>query len=168
MISIPTPYKIIGVAVLVISCTFAGYNHAKKIYKQQCENRMLTFQNQLKDLKIELQKEQENIKETIVVEYVDRVKTIREKEYVYVTQIETIVPSQCDLSSGWVHMHDASASGGDADTAGASDETPSGVKDNQALSVVAQNYSLCQQNAEQLRSLQEWINRTQDSIKGLQ
>jgi hypothetical protein len=67
-----------------------------------------------------------------------------------------------------LHAHNASASGRDADTTRSSDGTPSGVKDNQALGVVIQNYSICQQNAEQLRSLQEWISRTQTSTQELQ
>jgi hypothetical protein len=162
--SIPTPYKIIVVIVLIIICTFGGYNHAKRVYKQQCENRILTFQNQLKDLKLELQKEQENIKERIVVEYVDKIKTIKEREYVYIKQIETVVPSQCELSSGWVSLHDFSATATNPDTTKTSDDSPSGVMDNQALATVVTNYSICQQNSAQLISLQKWIKESKAAV----
>jgi hypothetical protein len=61
------------------------------------------------------------------------------------------------MSNGWVYAHDASATSGDADSARASDASPSGIKDNEALLTIFSNYSRCEQNAEQLIALQKWI-----------
>jgi hypothetical protein len=65
-----------------------------------------------------------------------------------------------------VHVHDSSAKGTLPDSTGSSDETSSGVRDNQALETVVSNYSTCQQTAEQLKALQEWIRENNKIIEG--
>ena len=74
------------------------------------------------------------------------------------------MPSQYDLSNGWVYLHDVSAKGSDADSTRAADEAASGIRDNQALAVVVTNYSRCRENSEQLRSLQEWVVESQKEV----
>jgi hypothetical protein len=68
------------------------------------------------------------------------------------------------MSSGWVYTHDLSASAGDADPTRASDESPSGIKDNTALLTIIGNYANCQANAEQLRQLQQWIIQNKAAV----
>ena len=71
---------------------------------------------------------------------------------------------QHDMSNGWIHLHDAAARLANPDMQLASDKSPSGVMDNTALAVVMGNYAICKQNAEQLISLQKWINDNRAAI----
>jgi len=105
-----------------------------------------------------LEKKNAEISGKVVTEYVDRTNIIKEKEYVYRDIATKVVPAQHDLSNGWVFAHDASATSSDADPTRSSDASPSGIKDNEALLTIFNNYSRCMQNSQQLVSLQQWIN----------
>jgi hypothetical protein len=114
-----------------------------------------------------LEKQNSAISTQVVTEYVDRVNTIREKEYVYRDIVKDSVPAQYDLSNGWVYTHDLSATSGNADATRASDASPSGIKDNSALLTIISNYATCQSNAEQLRQLQQWIIQNKDAVDAM-
>lgn len=159
---IPLQYKLIALAVIVAG-TF-GYGYRKGTEKGEAEIQKLA--NDAQTLQMELQKEQHNIKEKVVTEYVDKVRTVKEKEYVYVDQAKNSVPSQYNLSNGWVYIHDHSLSpqGGVPDATRASDASPSDVKDNQALATILGNYSVCLQNAQQLIGLQQYVLDTKRSV----
>jgi len=105
----------------------------------------------------ELEKMNSEISNKVVTQYVDRVNTIHEKETRYVDAAKNNVPSQFELSNGWVFTHDTSATSNDADATRSSDATPSGIKDNEALITILNNYSVCHQNAEQLKGLEQWV-----------
>ena len=161
---IPSIYKIIGIIAVTLGLVgtfyYLGYTRAKTAadlefieYIKAAENRVKTLEKQLDEKKIE-----------IVTEYVDRVITVKEKEYVYIDKSKN-VPSKCELSTGWVHLHDSAARGTEPDSAGVTDATPSGIKDNQALGTIVSNYSVCEQNAQQLKSLQDWVRSNQKIIE---
>jgi hypothetical protein len=63
-----------------------------------------------------------------------------------------------------VFLHDTSATSSDADPTRSSDASPSGIKDNEALLTIFNNYSRCEQNAQQLISLQKWISDNKTAI----
>jgi hypothetical protein len=71
------------------------------------------------------------------------------------------------MSNGWVYAHDASATSGDADPARASDASPSGIKDNEALLTIFNNYSRCLQNSQQLIGLQQWIVENKTAVDAM-
>jgi glutamate synthase domain-containing protein 3 len=116
---------------------------------------------------VELEKKNTEISNNVVTEYVDRTNTIREKEYVYLDAAKNSVPSQHVMSNGWVYTHDLSATSGDADSTRASDASPSGITDTTALVGIITNYSRCQQNAEQLRQLQQWISQNKAAVDAM-
>ena len=158
---IPLPYKIAAIAFILIGAYISGYvkGNAKaeaEIAKYAAKAAALA--NQVKDKEIQ-------IKEVIVTEYVDKIQKVKEKEYVYIKQAETVVPSQYILSNGWVYLHDTSAQGGIADSTRAADASPSDIKDNQALGTIVENYGICQQNAQQLASLQEYISKVKEAVE---
>jgi len=64
-----------------------------------------------------------------------------------------------------VYTHDASATNGDADATRASDASPSGIKDNEALFTIISNYSRCMQNSEQLIGLQRWVDDNKRAVE---
>ena len=114
-----------------------------------------------------MEKKNSEISTEVVTQYVDRVNTIREKEYVYRDIAKTVVPSQSVLSNGWVFTHDISATGSDADATRSSDASSSGIADNQALFTIVGNYATCQANSEQLIALQKWIADNKEAIDEL-
>lgn len=154
---------IIIAAVSILTFTYLrGYDKAEDKYLAE----IAAFNAQAQLLESRLEAALAHVEVKVVTEYVDRVQTIKEKEYVYRDKIVT-VPSKCELSSGWVLLHDASARGDDADSTGVTDATPSGVKDTEALDGIVGNYSICQQNAEQLKALQDWVVYAQAEVARL-
>lgn len=157
---IPLPYKILAAVVLVGGAFGAGYKKgtdAGEVMIQQAAN-------EAEMLKIELEKEQNNIKEKVVTEYVDRVQVVKEREIVYQNAVDNDLQGKYNLTNGWVYLHDASVQGLQLDPQKTTDDTDSVVKDNQALGTVLANYSICLQNAQQLVSLQSWILETKASV----
>jgi len=157
---IPLPYKILAVVLLVGGAFGAGYKKgtdAGEVMIQQAAN-------EAEQLKIELEKEQQNIKERVVTEYVDKIKVVTQKETIYRDAADKQVPGKFNLTNGWVYLHDTSVQGLELDPEKTTDDTDSVVKDNQALGTVLGNYSICLQNAQQLVSLQSWILETKASV----
>ena len=150
---------LVGIAALLSGAYFKGYDKAEDKYLAE----IAEFNAQKIILEARLQTALSEVKVEVVTEYVDRVKVVKEKEYVYRDKIVT-VPSKCELSDGWVRLHDASARGSDAGTTDFSNEAPSGIRDTEALGTVVENYSICHQNAEQLKALQEWVRSAQAEV----
>ena len=158
---IPFPIKfLILVSVLGGALGFGymkGLEHSKLVIAE--------FETKANEQIADLEKKNSEISNTVVTEYVDKVRKIKEKEYVYVDAAEKYVPSQSNLSNGWVFTHDIGATGGDADSTRSSDASSSDIKDNQALITILGNYSICTQNAQQLIGLQSWIEQNKKTIE---
>ena len=157
---IPLPYKLMAAAALLIGVFFYGYMKGSAYAEAELQR----FAAESATKVAELEKKNAEISGKVVTEFVDRTNTIREKEYVYLDAAKNNVPPQYDMSNGWVYTHDLSASAGDADPARASDESSSGIKDNEALLTIISNYSRCQQNAVQLIELQKWITENKVEV----
>ena len=158
---IPLPYKLLAGAALLVGVFVFGYMKGSAY----AEAELARFAAKKAEQVAELEKKNTEISNKVVTEYVDRTNTIREKEYVYRDVATKVVPSHHDMSNGWVYAHDASATSSDADPARASDATPSGIKDNEALLTIFSNYSRCMQNSQQLISLQQWINDNKRAVE---
>ena len=160
---IPLPYKLLAGAALMAGIFVFGYMKGSAY----AEAELARFSAQKSEQIAELERKNSAISTEVVTEYVDRVNTIREKEYVYRDVVKDSVPTQHDMSNGWVYTHDLSATSGDADSARASDASPSGIADTTALVGIITNYSRCQQNAEQLRQLQQWIIQNKEAVDAM-
>lgn len=160
---IPLPYKLLAGAALLLGVFVFGYMKGSAYAEAELQR----FAAKNASLTADMEKKNSEISTQVVTQYVDRVNTIKEKEYVYRDVAKTVVPSQSVLSNGWVFTHDASATGSDADATRSSDASPSGIKDNEALFTIVSNYSRCMQNSEQLIGLQQWINDNKQSIEEL-
>lgn len=158
---IPLPYKLLAGAALIIGVFFYGYMKGSAY----AEAELARFAAKHAEQVAELEKKNQEISNKVVTEYVDRTNTIREKEYVYRDVAQNTVPSQSVMSNGWVYTHDISATSGDADASRASDASPSGITDTTALVGIIGNYSRCQQNAQQLISLQQWILENKAAVE---
>ena len=160
---IPLPYKLLAGAALMAGIFVFGYMKGSAY----AEAELARFSAQKSEQIAELERKNSAISTEVVTEYVDRVNTIREKEYVYRDVVKDSVPTQHDMSNGWVYTHDLSATSGDADSTRASDASPSGIADTTALVGIITNYSRCQQNAEQLRQLQQWIIQNKEAVDAM-
>ena len=160
---IPLPYKLMAGAALLVGVFIFGYMKGSAY----AEAELARFSAEKSKQVAELEKKNTEISNTVVTEYVDRTNTIREKEYVYRDIATKTVPAQHDMSNGWVYAHDASATSGDADPARASDASPSGIKDNEALLTIFNNYSRCLQNSQQLIGLQQWIVENKTAVDAM-
>lgn len=158
---IPLPYKLLAGAALIAGVFFYGYMKGSAY----ADAELARFGQKNAELVADLERKNTEISTQVVTEYVDRVQVVKEKEYVYRDLAQTVVPSQCTMSNGWVHTHDASARADNADATRASDETSSGIADTTALVGIIGNYSRCQQNAQQLASLQRWINENREAVE---
>ena len=157
---IPLPYKLLAGAALIAGVFVFGYMKGSAYAEAKLAKFSATANKQITDL----EKKNTDISNKVVTKYIDRTNIIREKEYVYRDLATKSVPAQHNMSNGWVYAHDISAISGDADPARASDASPSGIKDNEALITIFSNYSRCEQNAEQLIALQKWITDNKSAI----
>lgn len=158
---IPFPYKLLAGAAMLAGVFFYGYMKGSAY----ADAELARYGQKQAELVAELEKKNTEISTEVVTRYVDRVQVVKEKEYVYRDLAQNAVPNQFTMSNGWVYTHDASASADNADSARASDETPSGITDVGALIGVIGNYSRCQQNAEQLIALQKWITDNKEAVE---
>ena len=160
---IPLPYKLLAIGAALVGVFVFGYMKGSAY----AEAELARFSAQKSEQVAELERKNSAISTQVVTEYVDRTNTIREKEYVYLDAAKNSVPSQHDMSNGWVYTHDISAISGDADSTRASDASPAGITDTTALVGIITNYSRCQQNAEQLRQLQQWIIQNKEAVDAM-
>lgn len=152
---------IVIITLLTVGSWFAGYTKGKDSAKLIIDAYKITANQQIADL----QKQTAVINTKVVTQYVDRVKTITKEKKVYVHDAQSFVPSLNFMSIGWVYLHDSSATSVYADTTRSADATSSTIKDNIALATIVSNYGICNQNAEQLKALQEWIVRNKELIE---
>lgn len=160
---IPLPYKLLAIGAALVGVFVFGYMKGSAY----AEAELARYSAQKSEQIAELERKNSAISTEVVTEYVDRTNTIREKEYVYLDAAKNTVPSQHVMSNGWVYTHDLSATSGNADSTRASDASPSGIADTTALVGIITNYSRCQQNAEQLRQLQQWIIQNKEAVDAM-
>ena len=157
---IPFPVKITAIIFILLGAF--GFGYVKGSAGAEAELQKYAA----KEAKVvaDLEKKNTEISGKVVTQFVDRVNTIKEKEYVYRDLAQKSVPSQSIMSNGWVYTHDISATNGYADPTRSSDATPSGIKDNEALVTITGNYSNCEQRKQQLIALQKWITDNKQAI----
>lgn len=155
---IPLPWKIaIGLALTVgLVGGTAWFSYRKGL--QTAELQLALFAEKNAKLETKLLQKNNEINEKEVIRYQDRVKVVHDKETKYVDVITNIVPSQFNLSQGWVYTHDKVAKLEDVDPNLAADKEPSKFKETDALAVVTRNYDNCEVDRERLRRLQSSIN----------
>jgi hypothetical protein len=163
---IPLPYRILAVILLGLSIFGFGYYKGLQVSKEKIALFEAKARLEYEQLRIAYEKAKNHVNEKIVTEYVDRI--------IYVTKwrtknVEIVkeVPSNCELSAGWVHVHDSAAEGRDANSTAAADGTSSEIKDTEALATVIDNYGTCAANAEKLTALQNWIKEQKAEVDNI-
>jgi len=97
----------------------------------------------------------------VVTEYVDRIKVVHETGQTIVKEVPIYVPIQADaacmVNRGFVRLHDAAAHNLLPGSAGDADGAASGIALSAVVETVVDNYQRCNENAEKLKALQNWI-----------
>lgn len=116
------------------------------------------------DLKVKVaQVETKSAEKTteIVTKYVTKVQVVKEKGDVIIKEVPKYITKEsdakCALPNSFVMLHDSASKNEVPDSTRVADETASGVKLSTATGTVVGNYSICHQNSEQLKALQEWV-----------
>nr|WP_208600986.1 MULTISPECIES: hypothetical protein [Pseudomonas] len=102
------------------------------------------------------------VRDRVVTEYVDRVQVIEKQGKTIIERVPVYVSEKADracvVPAGFVRLHDAAAHALPApEPAGAADEAPSGVGLSAVAVTTAGNYAKCEANAEQLKSLLDYL-----------
>lgn len=102
------------------------------------------------------------VRDQVVTKYVDRVRVVEKAGQTIIKQVPVYVSAEadraCAVPAGFVRLHDAAAASLPApDPAGAADARPAGIALSTVAATVAGNYTACNVNAEQLKSLLELL-----------
>lgn len=103
----------------------------------------------------------------VVTKYVTKIQIVKEKGDVIIKEVPKYITKEsdakCPIPNAFVVLHDSASKNEVPDTARLADEGTTATKLSTVTETVVGNYSICHQNAEQLKSLQEWI-KLQQSI----
>ena len=163
---VPWPYRLLIVAVLAAALVGVGWvkgaSHVQAEWDAEVVKQSLTVAT--------VEKEQAEATVRVVTEYVDRVKIVRQAGETIIKEVPVYVPAQADAACvvprGFVRLHDAAAQGVVPEPAGNSDAAPAGIALSAVAGTVAENYTACRENAEQLIALQSWILEMKESAAG--
>ena len=156
---IPTPYKILAIALIAVAIFFTGYFKGRAAVQEKWE--AAKMEAELHASKVAEQRASVTTK--VVTEYVDRVKLVKEKADAIVREVPVYIPSDATCPAGVGLLHDAAVTQVPvSESSRSSDAPPVGAQD--LAATVTQNYGICHQNAEQLKALQDWI-RQQEKVK---
>ena len=75
------------------------------------------------------------------------------------------VPSMCEVSKGWVYVHDQAVTGAHPDVDASANPDLSGVKDTDVLGVVTDNYSTCREKDAQIKAWQDYFARVKQAVE---
>lgn len=113
------------------------------------------------------------VRDQVVTQYVDRVQVIKERGATIIKEVPVYVSAQadaaCTVNAGFVRVHDLAAAARPlpaSDPAGLANEAGSGVALSAVATTVADNYTSCNANAEQLTKLQSLLLQYQGTATG--
>ena len=154
---VPMPYRLLILGIIAAALFGLGWLKGAGHVQDQWD--AATSKQALQVATVE--KEQAEATVRVVTEYVDRVKVVRQVGETIIKEVPVYVPAQADAAClvprGFVRLHDAAAEGVVPEPAGNSDAAPAGVALSAVAGTVAENYTACRANAEQLSALQSWI-----------
>ena len=147
------PIQLVGIFLLICG-----------IYMEGGVSNQERWEAKVSEAKIEIaKKETESAEATtkVVTKYVTKVQIVKEKGDVIVKEVPKYISKEsdakCPIPNSFVVLHDSAVKNEVPDSTRGVDETTSGVKLSTVTSTVTGNYSICHQNSEQLKALQEWV-----------
>lgn len=156
---VPLPYRLLAIALLAVA--LVGFGWVKGAGHVQGEWDEANAAQERLVAGVRVRQAQATVK--VVTKYVDRVQVVREKGADIVREVPVYVPLDApDLPGGFRLLHDAAARGEPAGPAGGLDARP--VAAQAVARTVAENYTACRLNAEQLTALQEWVGEMRAAV----
>ena len=148
---LPSYYKYIAIAGLLVGV--GGFSFIKGMTYTQ--NKWDAAMLDSKVVVAIVKQKQADITTKVVTKYVDRIKTIKEVQYV-----TKDLPDDCVLSYDFGLLHNAAAtnSGTPPTPEGINGETKT-VKAVDLAATIVDNYSIYHETAAQLEELQEWVEQ---------
>ena len=157
MTLISWPYRVL--ALIALAAALVGFGWVKGAEHVQAQWDAAVQQQSLQVAALRQKQAEATVK--VVTQYVDRVRIVREKGKTIIQEVPVYVPVEadtaCTIHRGFVRLHDAAAAGELPGPAGDADAAAAGVTLSAVAGTVADNYQTCNENAEQLRALQEWV-----------
>jgi hypothetical protein len=151
------PIQLVATLLLVLGIYFEGSISTRKEWEAKVE-----------EAKLEVAKKEvvsAEVTTRVVTKYVEKIKVVKEKGDVIVKEVPQYITKEsdakCDIPNAFVVLHDSASRNEVPDASRLADERTSETKLSTITETVAGNYSICHQNAEQLKALQEWIKEQQ-------
>ena len=159
--AIPLPWKLLAVVALAAALVAFGYVQGCG-HVQDAWDAATAAQTQRVAV-VRVKQAEATVR--VVTDYVDRVRVVRERAQTITKEVKVYVPQEsdaaCAIPVGFVRLHDAAARGDVPGTPGIADASPAGIALSGVAATLADNYSRCRENAEQLTALQEWVKAQQ-------
>lgn len=113
------------------------------------------------------ERDQARLNVQVVTKYVDRVQVVRGKGDTIIKEVPVYVDREsdraCTVPVGFVRVHDAAAANVQVGDPGSTDAAPAGIALSAVAGTVADNYTTCHENAEQLIALQARLRGAEES-----
>lgn len=148
---VPLPYRIL--ALLAFAAALVGFGWIKGAGHVQAEWDAANDRQTAFAAGVTVRQADGTVK--VITKYVDRVQYVREKGADIIQEVPVYVSPDLLLPGGFRLFHDAAARGEPPDPARGLDAPP--VAAQAAARTIAENYTACRLNAEQLMGLQEWV-----------
>lgn len=147
--------------VAAVGIAFAGLGIYAKVQSHRADaaiSEIAAYKAQAEAESAKLRAKAAEVSERVVIEYRDRVKTIRVPTPVEVVrEIQVIRDSGCTLPGEFRSLHDSAAAPSPSGQAPAGTDVPAAVPCDVAVEIIRENYARHHENAAQLEALQEWV-----------
>jgi hypothetical protein len=101
----------------------------------------------------------------VVTKYVTKIQIVKEKGDVIIKEVPKYITKEsdakCPIPNAFVVLHDSASKNEVPDATRLANEGTSDTKLSTVTETVVGNYSICHQNAEQLKALQDWVREQQ-------
>lgn len=156
---VPLPYRLLGLALFAVA--LVGFGWVKGAGHVQAEWAAAARAAEAAVSRVKVRQAEATVR--VVTQYVDRVQLVRQKGADIVKEVPIYVSSDaCALPGGFRLFHDAAARGEPADPARGLDAAPVDAQD--LARTLAENYTACRLNAEQLTALQAWVGEMRSVV----
>ena len=132
---------------------YVGYSRGTNISKVE----IAEYEGKVATLDAKVRDAQGKVNVETVTRYLQGETVAGQTVYRTRTIVEKTVPEQFTFSNGWIYTYNQSVQGLETDENFASDPTPSGVTDKQALKTIVDNNASSLKNARQLDTLTGYL-----------
>jgi len=159
----PIPYRqpiqVIGVIALALSI----YRYGVIQEREEWSLRVSEANTRIAELETQAQK----VTIKTIIEYVDRIKIVKEKGDAIIVKVPVYINKRaddgCTINDGFVVLHDAAAKNEVPESPRDSHENASDITLSTVGETIARNYQTYHEIREQLESLQQWV-REQEKL----